>query len=103
MKKEKRMSVKFVEVYDCGVGTTRRSYSLRSVFINPDYVVCLREDIDTNNLLREGKLPGDLDERQVFTCVSINKGTYGQDIIVVGPIEETYKKLNIEKRQLLRG
>jgi|TARA_R110000824_G_scaffold102984_1_gene244938 hypothetical protein len=97
------MSVKFVEVYDCGVGTTRRDYSLRTVFINPDYVVCLREDVDTNSLLKEGKLPTDLDKRQVFTCVSINKGTYGQDIIVVGPVEETYNKLNIEKRQLLKG
>lgn len=97
------MSVRFVEVYDCGAGTSRRDYSLRTVFINPHHVVCLREDIDTGNLLSEGRLPSDLDKRQTFTRVSINKGTYGQDIIVVGPVEETYKKLNSDRRQLLKG
>ena len=102
-KQEKKLNIKFVEVYDNGVGTTRRDYSLRTVFINPDHVVCLREDVDTSRLLGEGKLPENLDKRQVFTRVSINGGTYGQDIVVVGQIEEIYKKLNFERRQLLKG
>jgi hypothetical protein len=97
------MNVKFVEVFDSGVGTCSRIYSLRAVFINPDYVVCLREDFDTTNLLKEGRLPGDLDARQSFTRVSINKGTYGQDIVVVGLLEEVYKKLDFQKKQLLKG
>ena len=97
------MNIKFVEVFDCGAGTCSRDYSLRTVFINPDYVVCLREDDDTSTLLKEGRLPADLDARQSFTRVSINKGTYGQDIVVVGPVEETYKKLDFQKRQLLKG
>ena len=103
MKQEKNVSVKFVEVYNCGAGTARRDYSLRTVFINPDHVVCLREDFDTNSLLKEGRLPENLDQRQLFTCVSINKGTYGQDIVVVGPVEEIYKKMNSGRKQLLKG
>jgi len=92
-----------VEVFDSGVGTCSRTYLLRTVFINPDYVVCLREDNDTTNLLKEGRLPEDLDARQSFTRVSINKGTYGQDIVVVGPVEEIYKRLDFQKKQLLKG
>jgi len=97
------MNVRFVEVFDSGVGTCSRIYLLRTVFINPDYVVCLREDHDTTNLLKEGRLPEDLDARQSFTRVSINKGTYGQDIVVVGPVEEIYKRLDFQKKQLLKG
>lgn len=97
------LNIKFVEVYNSGRGTGRHIYSLRSVYINPSHVVCLREDGDATRLLEEGRLPDGLDNRQSFTRVSINKGTYGQDIVVVGPVEEVYKKLDFEKRQLLKG
>ncbi len=97
------MNIKFVEVYNSGRGTGRHAYSLRSVYINPSHVVCLREDGDTTRLLEEGRLPDGLDDRQSFTRVSINKGTYGQDIVVIGPVEEVYRKLDFDKRQLLKG
>ena len=96
------MNIKFVEIYNSGVGTGKRTYSLRTVYINPAHVVCLREDPDTSRLLEEGRL-GDLDDRQSFTKISINKGTYGQDLVVVGPIDEIYRKLDFDKRQLLKG
>jgi hypothetical protein len=96
------LNIKFVEIYNSGVGTGKRTYSLRTVYINPAHVVCLREDPDTSRLLEEGRL-GDLDDRQSFTKISINKGTYGQDLVVVGPIDEIYRKLDFDKRQLLKG
>lgn len=96
------MNIKFVEIYNSGVGTGKRTYSLRTVYINPAHVVCLREDPDTSRLLEEGRLD-DLDDRQSFTKISINKGTYGQDLVVVGPIDEIYRKLDFDKRQLLKG
>jgi len=97
------MNIKFVEVFNCGHGASAREYSLRTVYINPDHVVCLREDLDAMQLLKEGNLPEQLDARQSFTRVSMNKGTYGQDLIVVGPVEEIYDKLQSQKRQLLKG
>ena len=97
------MSVKLVEVYGSGTGTVQREYSLRTVYINPDHVVCIREDGGAATLLREGRLPADLDSRQQFTRVTVNKGTYGQDIIIVGVVEEIFKKLQAQKRQILRG
>jgi len=102
MKRERKLNIKFVEVYNSGSGTGRHQYSLRSVYVNPSHVVCLREDPDTSRLLEEGRL-GELDQRQSFTRISINKGTYGQDIVVVGPVDEVYKKLDFDKRQLLKG
>lgn len=96
------MNIKFVEVYNSGLGAGRQQFSLRSVYVNPSHVVCLREDTDTSRLLEEGLL-GELDHRQTFTRISINKGTYGQDIVVVGPVDEVYKKLDFDKRQLLKG
>lgn len=102
MKWEKKLNIKFVEIYNSGVGTGTRTYSLRTVYVNPAHVVCLREDPDTSRLLEEGRLGG-LDDRQSFTKISINKGTYGQDLTVVGPVDEVYRKLDFDKRQLLKG
>jgi predicted RNA methylase len=96
------LNIKFVEIYNSGAGTGRHTYSLRTVYVNPSHVVCLREDPDTSRLLEEGRLTG-LDERQSFTKISVNRGTYGQDLTVVGPIDEVYRKLDFDKRQLLKG
>jgi len=96
------MNIKFIEVFGHGHGSASKNYSLRTVYVNPNHVVCLREDSDTSRLLSEGRLPDELDSRQTFTCMSINKGTHGQDIIIIGPVEEIQKKLQ-SHRQLLRG
>ena len=96
------MNIKFVEIYNNGAGTGRHTYSLRTIYVNPSHVVCLREDPDTSRLLEEGRLAG-LDERQSFTKISVNRGAYGQDLTVVGPIDEVYRKLDFDKRQLLKG
>jgi hypothetical protein len=96
------MNIKFIEVFGQGLGSSSKNYSLRTVYINPNHVVCLREDLDASRLLSEGHLPDELDSRQTFTCMSINKGTHGQDIILIGPVEEIQKKLQ-SHRQLLKG
>ena len=96
------MDVKFVEVYDIG-GVGKKVYSLRSVYVNPSHVVCLREDIQMGRMLTEGRLPENLDPRQNFTTVSINKGTYGQDLVVVGHVEEVHRKLYEQRKTLLKG
>ena len=95
-------NIRFVEIYNKSGTPTFKEYSLREVYINPDHVVCLRENTDLKRLLSEGNLPPGLDVRQNFTTVSLNKGTYGQDIIVVGPVRETHEKLYNQKT-LLRG
>ena len=95
-------NVKFVELYNRSGTASFKDYGLRVIYINPDHVVCLRENDNATRLLSEGSLPDDLDPRQQFTTVSLNKGTYGQDVVVVGPIKETHQKL-YTTRELLQG
>ncbi len=95
-------NIRFVEIYNKSGTPAFKEYSLREVYINPDHVVCLRENNDVTRLLIEGSLPDELDPRQQFTTVSLNKGTYGQDIIVIGPVRETHEKLYAQKT-LLQG
>ena len=96
------MNIKLAEVYNMGIGS-ESNFSLRDIYINPSHVIYLREDLNAKRSLHEGKFPSGLDERQEFTKITINKGNYGQDIIVVGTVEEIQKKLLIDRRELLRG
>ena len=100
------MVVKLIEVYEttrAHSNETNRSYSLREVFINPQQVVCLREATHYKKLLKEGKLPTDLDGRQAFTHVFLNRGQTGLDLIVVGApgmVENKIKQNNPDKKVL---
>ena len=78
-------------------------YSLREVTINPAHVVCLREDTSMVQRLAEGRLPSDLDSRQKFTKVYLDRGQSGIDLTVVGSLVQTKENLGIDKRELLNG
>ena len=96
------MIIKLVEIFE----TTGRSnqatisYCLREVYVNPDHVVCLREDISMKKKLDAKLLPEDMNPRQQFTRVSLNRGHSGIDLVVVGPPEAIENKLKV---QVLRG
>jgi hypothetical protein len=101
---EKKMSiVRLVEVSKSSNVINGAGYALREIFVNPEHVVCLREDYHTLQLLQEGKLPDDLDVRQKFTRVQMNRGSTGLDVIVVGCPSSVEEKLNSSKKILLRG
>jgi len=95
-------NIKLMEVYNGSQGVAR-SYSLREIYINPQHVICLRVEADLETMLQEGRLIDGLDKRQKFTRVSVSNNAYEEDIVVIGSIDEVYKKLNTEARNLLRG
>ena len=95
--------VRLVEVSKSSNVINGAGYTLREIFVNPEHVVCLREDQHTLQLLEEGKLPNDLDNRQKFTRVQMNRGTTGLDIVVVGCPSIVEQKLNISTKTLLKG
>lgn len=95
-------NIKLMEVYNGSQGVSR-SYSLREIYINPQHVICLRVESDLQTMLQEGRLIDGLDKRQKFTRVSVSNNAYEEDIVVIGSIDEVYKKLNTEARNLLRG
>jgi hypothetical protein len=87
--------IKLVEVYE---QARRRhddapSFSLREVFINSEHVTCLREDTVTGNKIQSGILAEELDSRQRFTKIHLNRGLSGIDLVVVGPPDLIQEKL----------
>jgi hypothetical protein len=104
------MLVKLVEVIEVkrnysqkAENTAGSSYSLREVTINPIHVVCLREDMNMNQRLTEGRLPEDVDRRQRFTRVYLDRGQSGIDMTVVGSLEQTQHTLGVDGKEVLRG
>ena len=51
----------------------RKRFTLREVSINPEYVVCVREEERMKRMLHEGYLPEGLDQRQRFTRVFLER------------------------------
>lgn len=79
-----------------------RQYALREIFINPEHVVYLREDETYKKILEEGFLE-DIDDRQAFTKIYLNRGQMGIDLVVVGSPSIVQEKLGLNKQQLLKG
>lgn len=79
------------------------SYSLREVTVNPSHVVCLREDSSMSQRLDEGRLPTDIDSRQRFTRVYLDRGQTGLDLTVVGSLQQTQERLGLSKKEMLHG
>ncbi len=82
---------------------TAKTYSLREVFVNPEFVVSLVPDTNTKRLLSEGRLPEGLSLQTEFTRVTIHKGATGQEMIVIGDIGAVRSKLFTNSKQVLRG
>ena len=90
-----------------GTSERRQAYTLREVFVNPEHVVCMRPDELMKQKLADSMLPEDMDSRQEFTKIYINRGQAGLDITVVGAPSVVEKKINEHqnrsRKQLLKG
>lgn len=78
------MLVKLTEVCGTGAVTTGRRYSLREVFVNPEHVVMVREEHQMKSLNEQGMLTEGLSKDHRFSKITIDKGTTGTDIVVIG-------------------
>ena len=95
------MIVKLVEVFLTNQPSqeSKTGYSLKEVFINPKHVTFLREDDLYQAKLSAGLLPENLDKRQRFTRIHLERG----EIVVVGDPDTIKERLNIDNRTLLKG
>ena len=89
---------KLVEVYK-----QLNDYMLREVYVNPKHIVAMRQDDRMNSVLKEGKLPDQLDQRQDFTKLYVDRGNTGIDITVVGDLNTVKEKLGLDSKSLLKG
>jgi UDP-N-acetyl-D-mannosaminuronic acid transferase (WecB/TagA/CpsF family) len=99
-------TVKLTELFKQNKFTSKDDrFNLRPVHVNPDFVVCLREDEQTMGLLKENSdlLPDGMDLRHQFTKVYINGGHGSFDITVIGSPDSIEEKLIKSKSTLLKG
>ena len=78
-------------------------YSLGEVWINEKYVVNIREATGYTQMLREGRLPQELDAMHRFTAITVNEGNRSHTHIVVGEMANVANRLSKHKGQLLKG
>ncbi len=86
-----------------GSSVATKSYTLREITINPQHVICLREDSTMPSRLTEGRLPEGMDSRQRFTKVILDKGQSGLELVVVGSPTQISEKLKVSTRTMLMG
>jgi hypothetical protein len=96
------MLVKLTEICGTGAVSSGRKYSLREVFVNPEHVVMVREEHQMRNLNEQGMLTEGLNKNHRFSKVTIDKGTTGTEIVVVGDPNSIETALN-RRRAVLKG
>ena len=80
-------------------------FTLGEVWINEKYVISIREAMGYQSLLKEGRLPEDLNEEHRFTSITTQNGTVSETHIVVGAPNIVAGRLNKNRdhNQLLKG
>ena len=94
------MLVKLVEIYN-NKSFERRSegasfsenFSLREVYINPEHIVCIRNNDTLREKVQFSNLSDEFMGEQQFTKVYINRGQSGLDLDVVGDINTIQGKI----------
>ena len=69
--------IKFTEIYSLPMGydpdleTVKSRYGLRSIYVNPKYIITMRPNTELQTKAKQKKLIKDLNEQTRFTRVSI--------------------------------
>ncbi len=83
--------------------TSKPSFTVGEVWINPEYVVSVREAPTYKSLLREGLLPSDLNEDHTFTRVTLTQAGQSETHVVVGSPRTVATRLGTGNPGLLKG
>ena len=104
------MLIKLVEVHEDNAMARNtaelgiRKYLTRTILLNPESVVCAREDFVLKKLLDEGHLPTISDKWIRFTRLILDRGSNGMEVSVIGSIDEFWHAINnVQKDSLLKG
>tara|TARA_R100001594_G_scaffold97821_1_gene132196 strand:- start:205 stop:513 length:309 start_codon:yes stop_codon:yes gene_type:complete len=79
------------------------AYRMGEVWINERFVVNVREHEGYNQLLKEGRLPPELDTKHTFTAITVNEGGYTSTHVVVGDVAAVAARLSKDRSMLLKG
>tara|TARA_R110000824_G_scaffold58132_5_gene157486 strand:+ start:676 stop:975 length:300 start_codon:yes stop_codon:yes gene_type:complete len=79
-------------------------YKMNEVFVNPENIVSIREDVQFNVLFKEGQLPwGDLNPHTTFSTLTMNSGGISNTVTVAGSPSQIQEKCFDANKQLLKG
>jgi hypothetical protein len=83
--------------------TAQLQFSLGEVWVNPEYVISIREATGYKTLLREGRLPTGLEGNHAFTTLVMSRGNITETHVVVGTPSIVAGRLGNQEKQLLKG
>ena len=92
------MLVKLIEVEKGLRGSTAK---LREVYINPQHIISVTDDIVSNETLVTETVRLGLSDQVAFSKVTIQEGNVPRSLVIVGTPREVYNK--IKKKQILKG
>jgi len=99
------MLIKLIEVSKrTAVSGGGGDYKMNEIFVDPENIVNIREDVQYNTLFREGHLPWDeLHTHTVFSTITMNSGGISNVVTVAGSPSHIQEKCFSAKKQLLKG
>jgi|TARA_R110000737_G_scaffold124566_1_gene156947 hypothetical protein len=97
-RRQSSMLIKLIEIYNKRTFASNadgkvEEYSLREVFVNPEHVVCMRENDSLKTRLSETTLGREINAEEGYTKIYINRGQTGLDLDVVGAMSAIKNKL----------
>ena len=93
--------IKLVEVikksaeYDPKIGMNKNVFGLREVFVNPKMIVSMRHDVGLHEKNSRDQIIEDLNKDSQFTALTLNAGTNGKTITVVGSVYSVCERLGM--------
>jgi|10_taG_2_1085330.scaffolds.fasta_scaffold200677_1 hypothetical protein len=101
----KKMLVKLIEVSKrTATSGGKEDYKMNEIFVNPENIVNIREDMKFNTLFQEGQLPwGDLNDHTIFSTLTMNSGGISNTVTVAGSPSQIQEKCFSAQKQLLKG
>ena len=83
--------VKFTEIYclpkeyDAELATVRAKYDLRETFVNPKFIIAMKENTTLHEMLNTSNIIDGLNKKTRFTEISVSTGgTHAHKINVIG-------------------
>ena len=90
-------TIRLIEVSKSSNVIKNSAYTLREVYINPEHVVCVRENDSLKMRLSDTELGKDIHPAESYTKIYINRGQSGLDLDVVGDLAAIKNKLQGRK------
>ena len=81
--------------YDPKIGMNKSVFSLREVFVNPQMIVSARDEIGLQQKNSRDQIIDDLNKDSEFTALTLNAGTNGKTITVVGSVYSVCERLGM--------